>query len=458
MAHRSSSGAHRLVILGFIGLYVLVQLALGAWVARQVHSDEDYLVAGRRLGPALATASMFATWFGAETCVGAAGEAYAEGLGGVAADPFGYGLTLVFFGLFVAQPLWRMRCTTIADLYGQRYSAGVERTVALLMVPGSLFWAAAQLRAFGTVVGSSTELLDAQSGLLIAAVVTIAYTSLGGLLADAWTDLLQGTVLVLTLIVLAVVALSTEIPPEPVLASPREVPTTLARLEAWTVPILGSLFAQELAARASASRSEPLARRAAVGGGLLYLAVGVIPVGLGLLARRQLPGLEVSEAALPALSRLHLGSVGQVILSGALVSAILSTIDSALLAASGLVTHNLLPSWKTGRGRLLGARLGVIALGLVAWALARGAESVHGLVEEASAFGSAGFVVVGLGALWGGRRHASVAYATLAVGALSYVLAGPVLDAEAPFVLSLLAAAGCYGVGQLISSMRPSPS
>lgn len=70
-------------------LYIVLQLVIVFVVSRRVASESDYLLAGRRLGPWLATFGVFATWFGAETCIGAAGEAYRNGLRAVAADPFG---------------------------------------------------------------------------------------------------------------------------------------------------------------------------------------------------------------------------------------------------------------------------------------------------------------------------------------------------------------------------------
>lgn len=446
------------MILGFIAGYVVLQLGLGAAIARRVRSEEDYLVAGRRLGPALATASVFATWFGAEVCVGAAGEVYDHGLGGVAADPFGYGLALVLFGLVVARPLWRARVTTIADLYRSRYSAGVERLVALLMIPGSILWAAAQIRAFGAVVASTTDFLTLQNGLLIAAGVTVAYTSMGGLLADAWTDLLQGGVLLVCLVVLGGAALLEPgaldaLAAEATRPSPGAAPSVWARAEAWTVPIVGSLFAQELAARAAGARSERLARRAAVGAGGVYVLAGLLPVAIGLLARQTLPGLNSGETALPAMAGHHLGTVGQGILAGALVSAILSTIDSALLAASGLLSHNLGPAIGM-KADLRSARVGVLVLGVVAWVLAGAADSVHGLVEEASAFGSAGFVVAGLGVLFGRRGGAPAAYAALGLGAVGYVLGSYAIGLEAPFIFSLACAAAGWGLGLLPDLIR----
>ena len=186
-----------------IGLYILAQLGVGFLVSRFVRSEEDYILAGRRLGYGLATFTIFATWFGAETCIGAAGAIYEDGLDGGSADPFGYGLCLVLMGLVFARPLWKRKLTTFGDLFRQRYGVGVERLAVIIMIPTSLLWAAAQVRAFGQVLSAATS-LEVNLMITLAAGVVVIYTVAGGLLADAWTDLIQGVVLVVGLVVVAV--------------------------------------------------------------------------------------------------------------------------------------------------------------------------------------------------------------------------------------------------------------
>src|ERR1044072_7112324 len=114
------------VLIG-IGAYLVVQFALGILVSRRIASESDYLLAGRRLGVTLAAFSIFATWVGAESVVGAAGRIYWNGLSGGSADPFGYALCLVLLGVLIAVPLWLKQYTTFGDLFRERYSPGVER-------------------------------------------------------------------------------------------------------------------------------------------------------------------------------------------------------------------------------------------------------------------------------------------------------------------------------------------
>ena len=277
------------LLLLFVLGYIAVQLWFARWAARRVHTEEDYLLAGRRLGPWLGSFTIFATWFGAETCIGAAGVAYESGLSGTRSDPFGYAIGIVVMGLVFAIPLWRRGIVTLADLFRARYGVGVERAAAVVMIPTSLLWAAAQIRAFGQVLAASSE-LSLLVALTLAAAVVIIYTASGGMWADAMTDLVQGIVMIVGIVIVLVLVLSAggaqHLADLSVTALSWTDPqgSWLGTLEMLAVPICGSIVAQELVARVLATRDPMLARRATVSAGVLYLLVGLIPVSLGLIA------------------------------------------------------------------------------------------------------------------------------------------------------------------------------
>jgi Na+/proline symporter len=441
--------------------YVLAQMLLGVWVSRRIASESDYWLAGRKLGPGLVVFSVFATWFGAETCIGAAGAVYADGLAGGSADPFGYAACLGVMGALLAAPLWRRKLTTLADLFRARFSPGVERLAVLLMVPTSLFWAAAQIRAFAHVLSSSSALgLDLTVG--IAALVVVIYTGAGGLLADAVTDVLQGVVLIVGLVAIAASLLATGALQEGLAgldpARLRMAEFSWATLERWAIPVLGSLVAQELISRVSAARSAPLARGGTLAAGAIYLGVGLIPVAIGLAGPVLVPGLEDSEQVLPRVAQLHLALPLQVLFIGALVSAILSTVDSALLAAASLLARNLIGPLRPGldeRAKLRLARAGVVVSGVAAYVLARDAESVYALVESSSAFGSAGLLVLMTFAFTplGGPRAAAGA---LFAGAATWTLGSTLFALATPYLDALAAAAAVYLLGAALGRLgRP---
>src|SRR5581483_10180546 len=335
-------------LLGIVG-YVAVQLLIVFIIGRRAErrSETDYLLAGRRLGPGLATFTVFATWFGAETCIGAAGRVYEGGLANSTSDPFGYTACLFLMGFVFAIPLWRRKLTTFADFYRQRYSPGVERLAALLLIPTSVMWAAAQVRALGQVVSTSSN-FDVEIAIAIAAGAVVVYTVYGGMLANAVTDLMQGLMVMIGLVVLLVAVVIAAGGPDAAIAAidPQRLrlfggPETpaLEILERWAIPIFGSVLAQELVAAILASHTAQTARNAALLGGGLYLVFGLIPVAIGLMGVSLLPQLTESEQLLPEMAQRYLTPALHILFAGAIVSAILSTVASALLAAAALTEH-----------------------------------------------------------------------------------------------------------------------
>jgi Na+/proline symporter len=451
------------LVLGGVLAYVLAQLLVGAWVSRRIATEEDYLVAGRSLGYGLGIFTIFATWFGAETCIGAAGAIYEEGISGGSADPFGYALCIFAMGLFFAVPLWRRKLTTIADLFRSRFSAGVEQFAVLLMVPTSLLWAAAQIRAFGQVLAASSD-LGVGITITVAAVVVILYTVSGGLLADAITDFIQGIALIVGLLVLWTVVFSADgfdalasVDPSRLQLFGGGERSLLEVAESWAVPIFGSVVAAELVARVIACRSPSVARRACIAAGSLYLLIGIVPVTLGLVGGQLLPGLEHAEQVLPLLALERLPPILYMLFAGALVSAILSTVDSALLVSASLVAHNIIVPLRPGiteSGRVRIARVGVAVFGVLAYVLALYAEGVYDLVEQASAFGSAGIVVIvsfGLFTRFGG---AASAFAALGTGLVVWVIGSYALDLPFAYIAALGSAILAYFV---VAAVEPRP-
>ncbi len=442
------------VLLGIV-VYVLAQLLIVFTIARRMRGENDYLLAGRRFGPGLATFMIFATWFGAETCIGAAGAVYEGGLAHSIADPFGYSVCLLLMGLFFAAPLWRRRLTTFADLFRQRYSAGVEKVAVLLLVPTSIMWAAAQIRALGQVI-SSTSQFDTELAIALAAAVVVAYTVYGGLLADAYADLIQGLVLMLGLVVLLVVVVTAagglgaavaSIDPERLHLFSAPGQSGLEMLERWAIPITGSVVAQELVAVILASHTPQTAQRAALLGGGLYLVFGLIPVFIGLIGVTLLPGLSEPEQLLPRIAQQHLSTLPYTLFVGAVVSAILSTVASSLLAAAALTSHNLIvplkPSWSAA-ARVRIARGGVILAGIAAYVLARHAEGIYALVEQSSAFGGAGIFVIVMFGLFTQIGSARAALAALGVGISSWLAGDQLFHWPVPYLTSLALALIAY--------------
>ena len=450
-----------MILFGML-VYVLLQFAVGVWVSRRILTETDYILAGRTLGPLLVAFSVFATWFGAEAIVATSGEVYEHGIVGATVDPFAYAAAVVISGVMLASVLWRKGLTTFADVFRQRYSREVETLVVIVLVPGSIFWAAAQIRAFGGVLSSSSG-FNLTTTIVFAAVLVAGYSVVGGLLADAVTDFLQGSVVIVCLIILAIAIAVNSGGVTPVLSSTEPARLSflaitdvgsLKKFEQLAIAICGSLVAVELISRFLGARSASGARVGTVVGGLMYLAVGLIPVFLGLAAAHLVktnPAFKVtlsqSEQVVSALAQHFLPKWDYVLFAGALISAILSTVHSALHAPASQISHNIvaqLVPTLNARGKLVAVRLTVITLSIVAFALALTSERIKDLVEVASAFGSAGVFVAAMFAIFTKIGGTSSALASIIVGAVVWAAGRFALDWTAPYIAALVSSSVAY--------------
>jgi SSS family solute:Na+ symporter len=442
-----------------ISLYILSMLFVGVWVSRRVKTEDDYFLGGRTLGPFLATFSIFATWFGAETCIGTAGNVYNNGLSNLHADPLGYTICLFIMAFFFARVLWRRKITTIPDLFRERFSPNVEKFAALLMIPGSIIWAAAQIRALGQIIHANTE-VGATLAITAAAGVVIAYTMLGGMLADAYNDLIQGIAVIIGLFFLlgalvydlgGVGPALASIPIEKISFSGGEGASLgfLGNLELWMVPILGSLMAQELVSRVVASRSEKVAFHSTIRAASIYLLVGCVPVLIGLLGPQYMSGLKDTETLMPLLAKVHLNYFLYIGFIGALVSAILSTVDTTLLSASALASHNLIyPVFKnlSEKQKMRVARGGTLVSGILAYAIAFSSESIISLVELASSLGGPSVLIITIIALWVKSGNSLNAIFAILMSLVTWVVTTFMVEIDYPVILTVVICAVSYFV------------
>ena len=140
------------MLITFVVVYLLVTIAIGLIAARRVHGAKDFLVAGRSLPLYMNVATVFATWFGAETVLSVSSTFAKDGLNGIPGDPFGASVCLVIAALLFARLFYRMNLLTIGDFYKHRYGKGVEVLTSLAITASYLGWTSAQMTALGLVI------------------------------------------------------------------------------------------------------------------------------------------------------------------------------------------------------------------------------------------------------------------------------------------------------------------
>ncbi len=445
-----------------------MQIAIGIWAGRFIKGESDYLLAGRSLGVGLAAISLCATWFGAETVMGSSAAIAREGLAGGRADPFGYSLCLLLMAMLLAYRMRAANYVTLADFFRDRFGTRVERLAILVFAPTSLLWTAAQLMAFSKIMEVVAG-IPHETALLYALVFIVLYTIIGGMKADVIHDFLQGGVVVIGLGLLTFalferaggIAEAWERITPAQLQWVGEGESWLTRLNNWAIPILGSLVAQEAISRLLATQNARIARRACYLAAGLYLLIGLMPVCAGLLGGHLIPDAlantqETEDYFIITLAQELLSPLTFVLFTGALVAAILSTIDSTLLSLAAVAEHNVMsPLFPklSERQKVKLARLCVAVFALLAYLIARSGDTIYDMLQLASSFGSAGIVVtvlIGLNLRFGGSF---TAFLTLITGIIGAII-GELAEAEAAFLFTLAACLVCYLIGGLYEKSR----
>lgn len=432
----------------FIGvaIYMVVMLAVGVYAARKTHTVTEFIVAGRGLPTGLLVTTIIATWFGGSAMMGSAGAAYDRGLLGVVADPFGGALALLLIGLFFARMFRRLKIMTVADFMDQRYGTVAAIAITTSTLFANTAWVGATLVAFGLVFESLTG-TPLAVGIIGGAIVIFLYTAIGGLWAVALTDFVQIIIIFVGLVILLIAvlidaggwgAISPQLPEHTFRLVPLENTgeVWLNYLRAWTIVGIVDVSSQTLIQRVGAAKSERSAQNAFYLGGVGYLVFGLIPVMLGIIASVTMPDVAASESVVPELAIQHLHPVAVAVFVGALLAAIMSTADSALLASASLLTRNILPLVKrdpSPRLSLLVARLTIPVLGIIAIVVALKIRIVFDLMLDANILGLAAIIVPFIVGIWWTKANRTGALSSMAAGIsawLSTLLLAPDLPAD----------------------------
>ena len=410
-------------------VYMIIMYVLAAFAQRQIHDTEDFLVAGRRLPLSLAWMTLLATWFGAGTLLAAADEVREVGLRAAALEPIGAGFCLIFAGIFIAAPMWRERLLTVPDLFRRRFGPVAETLASLIMIPSFFGWIAAQF----VVMAGMLDLffgIDPMIGMPLVAVLGTGYTLMGGMWSVTLTDAVQIGLVLLGLVVLGVSVLCNlgdgemaaglgrlwyETSPEKrVLIPTQSMSACIQWVSLFAAAALGNMTGQDLMQRIFSSKSAQVARRACYVSGVAYVVFGAIPVGLG-LASNLLLHEDTQAKILPALASVFLSPALAVVFIVALVSAVLSTVDSAILAPASVLSQNILLRL-TRISPLRLNRIAVLVVAACSLGLAYAGEDAYSLLEDAYSIPLTGLFVPMMFGLFTQPRSSLPALASMTVG------------------------------------------
>ena len=464
------------MLLWFVILYLMVSVGIGLFAATRVHNAKDFAVAGRHLPLPVVTATVFATWFGAEAVFGVSATFVKEGLSGVVADPFGSSMCLIIAGFFFAKKLYKLNILTLGDYFRLRYNRTVEVLTTICIVASYLGWVAAQIKALGLVFSVVTDgAVSETAGMILGAAIVLTYTTFGGMLSVAILDFVQMGVImggmlfiawfisgntggVMPVIEHAAAAGKFDFFPE---ADPWK---WLTFLGAWVTMMLGSIPQQDVFQRITSAKTAKIAVWGSLIGATAYFCFTFVPMFIAYSATLIDPALfnellaKDTQLVLPTLVLQHTPLAAQVLFFGAVLSAIMSCSSATLLAPSVTFAENVIKGFVPNMGdrqflRVMRACLVGFACMVLGFAL-KSDSSIFKMVENAYKVTLAGaFVPLAAGIFWR-RATTQGALAATFGGLVSWILI-EVLIGEASPVPPQLIGLGVSVVGMVGGSLLP---
>ncbi|MFC2164717.1 sodium:solute symporter [Acidobacteriota bacterium] len=176
--------------------YLLVLTAINFYRARKVKSQEDFMVAGRSLKSSVMVFTLICTWIGSGTFI--AGAEFATKAGFSALWMAAGAWVGIIFIYFLAGKIRTFGQYTIGDMLEERYGPAARIFGAIALIISFTVIVSYQFVAGGFILNVATDgAIPESTGIIIAALFVILFTTLGGMVAVAYTDLPNGIIILL---------------------------------------------------------------------------------------------------------------------------------------------------------------------------------------------------------------------------------------------------------------------
>jgi sodium/proline symporter len=428
-----------IIVTVFI-IYLAILVGLALWSRQETHTMSGYFIAGKKLPPWVVAFSTNATGESGWLLLGLTGMGYAVGAQAfwvVAGEVVGIALAWLLLSRRIKRLSDQSDSITVPDVLAARFDdrRHVLRKISVLIILVMVgAYVAAQMVATGKAFDGFTG-MNYSTGVLVGATVIILYTLVGGYKAVAWTDLIQGILMLLGLIIVPLIAIDaaggwssvlTELSSQdPGLLTPwgpdGKSTAALVGIVSFLAVGLPFMGVPQLMVRFMSARSEESLVPAMIISVIVILLFDLGAVLTGMAGRALFPGLDDPESILPLISTTMLHPVLGGIMMVVVLAAIMSTVDSLLILASSAVVRDY---WQQIRGSKLSDRalanrgkLVTVIIGLIGIAFA--------LHQTPLIFWFVLFAWSGLGAAFGPVLLCAVWYpGTSLAGAVAGMLGG----------------------------------
>jgi SSS family solute:Na+ symporter/sodium/proline symporter len=358
--------------------YVAILIAISVWLSLRVKTKEDFIVAGRRLTWPILVGTLLATWIGSGSIFGGGTLGYRQGFAALW-QPAGawFGIIVIYF---VAGRARRFGQFTVPDLMEARYNATARVLATIATIVSYTIIVSYQFRGGARVIELVFPNVSYETGVLITFIFATVFTVLAGLMSVAYTDIVNGSIIVI----------ATSIAVPTLISSAGGWSEVQANLDPSHFTLLGTMTFKEamnyflptmflllgnagMYQRFFAARDEREARRSVVGWviGLLLVETLVIALAVVGSSMPQFRNLAASESIIPAVARQGLPVVIGCLMLAAIVAIVLSTANSFLLVPATNVARDVYQRFinpkASERQVLLLSRVSVVLLAALAF-------------------------------------------------------------------------------------------
>ncbi|MEM9362049.1 MAG: sodium/solute symporter [Bacteroidota bacterium] len=360
----------------FVGYFLLI-FGIGWLSLRWTKSEEDYWIAGSKLGWGIGGATMAATHTSAGTFIGTIGVIYAVGWS------FSWVLIVIPLAYWFMVAVLAPRFTAVKELtlpafLERRYQSKTARGIGgIIILIATVVYIQAQILA-GGLVANVVFGISPLTGMIIFTLILLLYTLVGGMLAVVYTDFLQMLIMIVGTVVSVPLALihfdgmgalmeKVELI-KPLTFDWNGFPTVLL-IGLGLAFFLGSVATPEKVVRLYAMKDMKSIRRGILLAVIVVTGINLLVFILGLVAMVLFPNLPTGDLAMPMIAKAVLPTFVGTIMLAAVTSAMMSTVDSLLLVAGSALSEdiyqNLIRKKASKSKRLLVARIGILIVGIV---------------------------------------------------------------------------------------------
>lgn len=358
-------------------IYTLLMIVVGYIGMRRAKNKDDYLVAGRNLGPIMYVGTFAAVVLGGASTIGTVQLGYLYGISGIWLT-LAIGIGIILVSTFLVKPLIKLKVYTVTHVLEGRYNPAAKTASGIIMLLYDLMVAVTSTIAIGSIMQVMFK-MDPWIAILVGGSVVIFYSTIGGMWSLTMTDIVQFIIMTVGMMFILLPSsisasggwdnLTQALPTEYFSLTNIGIDTIVTYILIYT---LGIMIGQDVWQRIFTARSPKVAQYGGIATGLYCITWGIVGAIIGMAGKIVLIGPFNAQDTFALMVQTVLPNGWQGLVIAAALAALMSTASACLLASSTVFTQDIFPAISKikaenislATNRKFTALMGIVMLGL----------------------------------------------------------------------------------------------